>query len=307
MKGPPGALLPLLALLLWALPGEVSSQGGVGLPGPPERLMASALLGLPDERLLPPPPSRGGFPEQAVEPRTVRTGRAVLYSALLPGLGQRSLGKGRWTAFVAAELWAVLQYVDQRSEGRRLEDRYRDLAWLVARRVSSGPRVEGDFEYYEAMTRYSASGAWDADPQSPGVQPEEDPETYNGTIWTLAREIYLPEDGGNAEEPGSPQFEAAIAYYLSRAYTPDLTWSWGNNDLQQAEFARLIEASDENLRQATTMIGIILANHLLSAVDALVIGRLQAQGEEEPHLRVRLLPVPFQPPALGVTLRFSLF
>ena len=37
-------------------------------------------------------------------------GRAFLYSALLPGLGQRRLGKGRWIAYLAVEGAAWIGY-----------------------------------------------------------------------------------------------------------------------------------------------------------------------------------------------------
>ena len=37
-------------------------------------------------------------------------GRAFLYSALLPGLGQRKLGKGRWLAYLAVEAAAWIAF-----------------------------------------------------------------------------------------------------------------------------------------------------------------------------------------------------
>jgi hypothetical protein len=37
----------------------------------------------------------------------------------------------------------------------------------------------------------------------------------------------------------------------------------------------LIQQSDENLRNSTTILGVILANHVVSAVDALISARLR--------------------------------
>jgi hypothetical protein len=65
----------------------------------------------------------------------------------------------------------------------------------------------------------------------------------------------------------------------------------------------LIKESDEALRKSTGMIGIILANHLLSAVDALVSGRLGIAGEVDPAVRVMLLPGPFNTQEVALRVR----
>lgn len=240
---------------------------------------------------------------QSVQEQTLTPGRASLLSAILPGTGQRILGQDRWVAYMAAEVWAWAQYLGRRREGRHLQDRYKNLAWLVARRVSSGPRVDGNFEYYEALTQFPSSGAFDIDPDELGIQPEPDPGTFNGSIWELAREIFFLDDPVTPVEVGSDQYKKALRYYLSRAYTPTFAWNWSNNTLQQEEFALLIRNSDENLRRGTTMVGVILANHLLSAVDALVTGRLLQERAPEPILQITLLPTPFQRDAFALSVR----
>jgi hypothetical protein len=240
---------------------------------------------------------------QSIEERTPTPGRAFLLSAAIPGMGQKRLGQNRWMAYVAVELWAWVQYFGKRREGSDLQTRYKDLAWLVARRVSTGPRVDGDFEYYEAMTQYSASGAYDTSPDDLGVQPEEDPETYNGSIWALAREIFFLDDPGGPVDPGSDHYQNALRYYMSRAYEPNQAWNWGDNVLQQAEYSELIRLSDENLRRGTTMVGVIIANHLLSSVDALVTGRLLQERGAEPLIELSLLPGPFHQDALALSVR----
>jgi hypothetical protein len=209
------------------------------------------------------------------------------------------MGRERWIPFAAVEVWAWSQFLQRRNEGRELQSRYRELAWLVARRVSAGTRTEAGWDYYEALSKFQSSGAYDMDPQSPGIQPETNPETFNGSIWVLARALFLP---GGPEAPvdeASESYENAIRYYQSRAYRPDLAWNWGGSQLHRQEYADLIRASDENLRRSTTMIGVILANHLLSAVDALVTGRLGLLGEEQRHVEVLLLPAPFERHQIG--------
>jgi hypothetical protein len=236
-------------------------------------------------------PESAGF-QSALE-QVPSPGRASVSSAILPGLGQRLLGLDRWAAYMAAEAWAWVQYFERRSEGQDLQTSYRDLAWLVARRVSSGPRVDGSFEYYESLTKFNSSGAYDSDSNQRGIQPEENSDTYNGSIWELSRQIYGLDDPEVPLEVDSEPYQEALGYYGSRAYTPDLAWNWSTNTLQQAEYAGLIKSSDDNLRRSTTMVGVILANHLLSAVDALVSARLGEVESRPPTLSLSLVPGPF--------------
>ena len=276
-------------------PTRLNLMGPPGLLSPDHDRPEEAIFLSPDGRLCQSFSPTKPFltPNQSIQEQTLSPARAFLLSSVLPGTGQRFLGQDRWVAYLAAEVWAWAQYLGRRGEGRELQDRYKDLAWLVARRVSSGPRVDGSFEYYEALTQYPSSGAYDIDPDELGVQPELDPETFNGSIWELAREIFFLDDPETPVEVGSDHYKKALRYYLSRAYTPVFAWNWSNNTLQQQEFSQLIRNSDENLRRSTTMVGVILANHLLSAVDALVTGRLLQEGAMDPILQISLLPAPY--------------
>ncbi len=240
---------------------------------------------------------------QVAVDRAPKPGKSFVFSAVAPGAGQWLLGQDRWPVYLAIELWAWVQFLDWRREGHRLQNQYKDLAWLVARRVSTGPRQDSGWEYYEALTHFQASGAYDSDPLKDGVQPEEDPTTFNGSIWALAREIYLPEDSENSAPEGSGPYQQASDYYLSRAYAPGLAWNWGTSSLHQEEYTGLIRESDEALRSSTGMIGVILANHLLSAVDALVSGRLGIAGRVEPSIEVLLIPGPFSTQEVALQLR----
>ena len=176
----------------------------------------------------------------------------------------------------------------------------------MARRVSTGPRTEGSWEYYEALTKYHSSGAYDSNPTLEGVQPEGNPETFNGSVWVLAQDIYLPETEEGPIDPNSESYQHAFQYYTDRAYGPSFAWNWGSDDLYQEEYAGLIRASDEDLRGSTTMLGVILANHLLSAVDALVSGRLGIAGEEEPRVQFVFLPGPYNTYGAGFRARLTL-
>ncbi|MDE0075618.1 MAG: hypothetical protein OXR82_03825 [Gammaproteobacteria bacterium] len=210
-----------------------------------------------------------------VVPETISPTRALLYSGVLPGWGQRRLDRGRWWGFLAVEVvgWGLL--FDRQRTGHDFRTRYRDLAWFVARRGTLGERMDGDFEYYEALGKYRASGAFDADPYMGGVQPETDTTTFNGAIWSLANEIFLVSGEQGPFGPGSPEYEHAMEYYASRSIGPEFHWDWNGDDVSRAEYDRLIQRSDAALRQVTTVVGVILANHLAAAFDAFITARLR--------------------------------
>lgn len=203
---------------------------------------------------------------------------AFLASAIVPGAGQYSLGAGRWVAYVGVEAWAWINWVDTRNEARGLEADYRDLAWSVARRIGTGNRLDREFEYYEAMSGYSESGSFDADPALAGIQPEEDTSTFNGDVWELARAIFYPA-GSDTLAPDPQAQAAALQYYETHAIQPAFAWSWGSNRLEHQQFRALIHRSDEAARSATTLLGVILVNHVVSAVDALLSARLRDTAE----------------------------
>jgi hypothetical protein len=201
---------------------------------------------------------------------------AFLASLAVPGSGQYLLKQQRWLPYAALEAWAWLRYLDRRSTARKLSVRYRDFAWDVARRVSTGERRDTTFPYYEILIHTTSSGAFDAQPGTPGVQPESDTETYNGQQWELARSAFVP--AGSSGDPGSPGYDAALTYYMSRAIPDEFAFAWNTGRFEQQEYAKVISDSDAAYRDATRLLGVILANHLTSAVDALISSRLRSTG-----------------------------
>ena len=158
-----------------------------------------------------------------------------------------------------------------------MERAYRDLAWTVARRITTSARKDSVFTYYEAMGAWQNSGLFDVEPQTTGLQPEWDTLTFNGMQWRRAQRLFLP--GGQAAAPGTPAYEQALAYYRANAIPEPYIWSWGSSDLERREFQKRIAESDAAFRAATRMMGVILANHVVSAVDALVMARVKLLQE----------------------------
>ncbi len=203
-----------------------------------------------------------------LEAQSTGTGRSrlapALASAAVPGAGQLLLGQRRGWAYLALEALGWVAYADRRSEGARYRTRYRDLAWTTAR-SASGTRVDGDFAYYERLSVWIRSGRFDTEGGTGGIQPETDPTTFNGSVWRRARGIFSVADG---DGPGSPRFDAALAYYAEQAYSEAFLWDWTGDLGARDQYAGWIRESDERFRQATWTLGVLFANHLVAAADA---------------------------------------
>src|SRR5207253_9409065 len=138
--------------------------------------------------------------------------------------------------------------------------------------VSIGARRDTTFPYYEALSKHESSGAFDTNPATTGVEPETDAATFNGQVWLLARSLFFP--SGIDQPPGSTPYQNALSYYLRNAIPASYAWAWGDNVLEQRVFAEVIHQSDEQLRASGQILGVILANHVASAIDALITSRL---------------------------------
>lgn len=238
-------------------------------PGPPPTPAASPMTGLSPTS----GPESEGRTGPQIEPAPSPALTALL-SALLPGAGQHVLGQRRKWAYLALEAVGWVVYSDRRSAAYDFRSRYRDFAWTEAR-LQLGARIDGDFDYYETMSKWQRSGLFDADPATPSIQPESDEATYNGTIWARAEQLYL-EGGTNGVPETESRYQSALAYYRERAYGTEFLWDWTGTGAAQDDFAALIRASDDRFRQATNALGFVLVNHLASMVDAFVSARAPA-------------------------------
>lgn len=199
-----------------------------------------------------------------------------LASAVIPGSGQLLGARERGALYLVAEAFLLTRILSLSAEGRRERDRYRELAFVVARAPYGPTRNDTVFEYFEQMGRFVESGPFDTDP-GPGLAPPADERSYNGQIWALARRTFFA-DPDAPPPPEAPEFQRALAFYTSRAIGPNFQWSWRNAGLEQDLYRQTIRESDEAFRQAARELGILLANHLLSAVDAAITERLARRG-----------------------------
>jgi len=195
-----------------------------------------------------------------------------LASLLLPGTGQLLAHQDRGAVYLAAEVYLVSRFLQLDREATMEARRFQNLAFDVARR-SFGPTPRDTiFEYYEQMERFAESGRYDADPGA-AFAPESDPGTYNGSVWLLARRTYW-ENPDVPPDPTSLQYWRAVQFYQARAVGPNFQWSWRDHSLEHEVFRDFIRRSDNAFRRAQSQVGLLLANHVLSAVDALISARL---------------------------------
>lgn len=263
------------SLFLATLPPPTHGQAGLSRCG---------MTAFSDAITAPLPPMV--FCDANPDPEVRRPGvtKAFLYSLVMPGAGQKSLGQKRALAYIALEAFAWVEFTRARSDGGNLRNRYRTLGWDVAR-TFGGPRVDGDFAYYEALTKFTRSGAFDVDPNTPGLQPESDPSTFNGNLWSLATDIFFVP--GTMPGPGDPRFERALDFYRERGYGEQFLWDWTGNEAAQARYKNLIRDSDSRFHRSSVMAGVLLANHLVSAIDGLLSARVRAatNGTLDTHIR----------------------
>lgn len=211
-------------------------------------------------------------------------------SAFLPGTGQLFAGHDRGAIYLAAEAFLAIRYFNERADGTRERERYVDLAFRVARAPFAPVTRDTAFEYFEQMEKFVESGPFDTNPGE-ALVPPMDTRTFNGSIWELARRTFF-EDPEVPPDPQSEEFQRALAFYRERAVGANFRWSWRNAGLEQDLFRQSIRQSDEALRQARQQLGLLLANHLLSALDAFVSNRLSRRGP--PVELVTLLSMPYR-------------
>ena len=207
---------------------------------------------------------------------------ATLASAILPGAGQTMLRSRRAIIYSGAEVIGLIAYSSQQRKGNREREHYRELARTVARSSFNPNGPVGDWDYYERMEKFAASGAFDAIPGG-ALDPEPDESTYNGSMWLLARQTYW-RDPKDPPPMTSAEYQSAISFYRNRAVSDDMRWSWlGTGDgLQQ--YRQAIAQSNGAFKRAEQTIGLVIANHFLSAVDAFVSVKVRARKETDGRL-----------------------
>jgi len=210
----------------------------------------------------------------------------TISSAIVPGAGQMILRQKRGLLYLALETAGVGMYLSEIREGARQREGYRKISRSVARATYSPDGPQGSWDYYERMEKYVESGAFDR-VAGGETDPEIDPESFNGSVWLLARQTYW-RDPEVAPPSTSEEYRAALSFYEKRAVTPEYRWSWAGATAEFARYRSAISGSNSAFRNAGQTASLVLANHFLSAVDAYTSVRLRVKraGEGELALAV---------------------
>lgn len=211
-----------------------------------------------------------------------------LVSLLLPGTGQLMAHQDRGAVYLAAEAYLLSRFLQLDHEALAGARQYRNLAFDVSRHAYAPTRRDTVFEYFEQMEEFTESGGYDAGSGTTFV-PESDPATYNGAVWLLARRTFWA-DPNVSPDPTSPQYGRALEFYQTHAIGPNFQWSWRNHTLERAVFKDVITRSDNAFRSAQNQIGLLLANHVLSAVDALISARMRGAAGRGAAMRTTVVP-----------------
>ena len=206
---------------------------------------------------------------------------APVASAVLPGTGQAVMRQTRAAGYAALELYTWLQLAESQRDARRARGEYRRIARDIARQPCAAPCPDGDWDYYERLENpdFVGSGRFDAVPGGE-LDPETTDSTYNGLVWTRARELFF---GNRATLPTSdPAYQRAIAYYRERAYGDAYFWSWRDRQNLLGEYRLTVKRQNSADRATTNAMGVLIGNRVLSLVDAFVTLRVRRLGPTGP-------------------------
>ncbi|MDE0185152.1 MAG: DUF5683 domain-containing protein [Candidatus Poribacteria bacterium] len=165
--------------------------------------------------------------------------RAFVSSLIIPGAGQLYLGSKRGYIYILAEVGMLAAYFVTRSDAENTRESYREHV-----------RAHVAFEWpYQAAEQFEK---WD---------PIEDYE--HATLYDNWLNVYTK---GN---DGEPLERVGAWYWKDRQAFKDEERGEGNHDSPQREIAKTLryEANDK-FERARTFLGIVILNHVISAVEA---------------------------------------
>jgi hypothetical protein len=202
-------------------------------------------------------------PAPAAEPEPARSGGAkpYLYSLLLPGMGQLSMGeKGHAIPFFIAEGLIWTSYAYWRVAGNLREDDYIEQA-----QRNAGVGVsDAEDDYWSIVGQYSRSSG-------------EGPDSYEEDLRRDAREIY----------PSDPA--AQDAYVAENLPTGDEAWEWSTEDLR-VQYRDTRESANTAFHRAKYSFAAALVNRVVSLIDIRLLRRNQQEeartGEPKPEYRI---------------------
>jgi hypothetical protein len=235
--------------------------------------------------------------------RDLHPGMRIALGALVPGLPQYLEGQWRGWAYFAAEGAAIAGMVFFNAQAHDRLDRYHEISRQARRNFVLGglrnnpeevtEEMSGGFgEYYEDLTKWPSSGDYDNDPSLDGIQPETDTRTYNGHQWQIAKiNNYSGTNGGIPVAQSAEEESHALAAYREAVYPLQYNWDWTGLESSEALYHSVFNSAEDSYRRRNKFTAVLLANHIISAIDMLVMEKInQTRGMRNSGLSLELFP-----------------
>lgn len=201
----------------------------------------------------------------AFEP--ISPGKAVLYSLLLPGLGDYKLGnRGRATVFFSVEAAVWVSYAVFQQQGSSREEEYQNLAVQFA----GVSRTGHSDEFYATVREYDSSVQYEADVKNDGR-------------YALGEVL------------NSQQLEQ---YFIENRVADYETWQWVSND-RRLQYSEVRSSSKTSYRRADYMLAAAVTNRVVSSIFAYASARGMEKSRDV-GFDLRVSPAPG-----GVDVAFS--
>lgn len=222
-----------------------------------DRILAGASAAASQE------PGAGSQPAPAAAEAATPSGgaKAFLYSILIPGMGQLSMGeKGHAIPFFIAEGLIWTNYVYWKVAQSKRQDDYIEQAQLNA-----GVDVsDAEDEYWGLVGQYTRSSG-------------EGPSSYEEDLRREAREIH----------PSDPA--AQDAYVAEHLPTGDQAWEWSTEDLRQ-QYRDTRQSANSADNKAKYSFAAALVNRVVSVIDVQLLRKKQKEaasaGVPKPETRI---------------------
>lgn|GEM_PF-1068414 len=206
--------------------------------------------------------------ESSLDARPISVRRAVLYSLLLPGLGDYAMGNRTraWTFFGAeAAIWTGFGV--SRVQGARRETSYQDYAV----RFAGVSRTGHSDDFYILLREYDSSVGYEAD------------------IKTDGRNALWPPPDPNVQDPRVGK-DALDHYFVENRVADYEPWAWKSLD-HKIQYQEIRSASKNAYRRSTFFVAAAAANRVIAAIFAYTASR--NRGTTVSHRRYQL---DFTPP-----------
>ncbi|MEO7998385.1 MAG: hypothetical protein ABI852_13125 [Gemmatimonadaceae bacterium] len=201
---------------------------------------------------------------------------APFASLTVPGSGQALLKQQRSVAYLAAEVFLVLRAVRADHDKSAARAEYQRLAAEVARAGFGSDHPVGDWDYYEILEKFPASGAYNM-AAAGKFTPESDTLTWNGRVWLRARQLFW-DSPDNPPTESSPEYQRALDRYQKDALQGGFQFSWREQNGVRNEYILSVADANRSTQKVVSTLGFLAANHLASFVDAYITVRLRRFG-----------------------------